>query len=77
MATNPTKLKSATVYLPGGRVKRFDGKEVAAWAVLETGAALVVVGRENGITRYVGFPVTFEEEFSAIQVAGPGEMPLL
>lgn len=78
MAASPPKLTSATVYLPSGRVKRFLAAEVAAWGVTPMGVpVLMVKGAADGrFTRYAGFPIAFEEEISAIQVAGPGELPL-
>jgi hypothetical protein len=69
VATAPSKLITATVYLPGGRVKRYEGKQVAAWGVTEHGCAVLMVkNTDNTYTRYAGFPISFEEELSAIEV---------
>jgi hypothetical protein len=69
VATAPSKLISATVYLPGGRVKRYDGKEVAAWGITPTRAAVLMVKNGETYTRYAGFGISFEEELSSIEVA--------
>lgn len=78
MAASPPKLKSATVYLPSGRVKRFLANEVAAWGVTPVGLPVLMVkaADANSFTRYAGFPIVFEEEISNIAVVGPGEMPI-
>ncbi len=59
--------------MPSGKVKRYDGLvEVAGWGILPTGAALLIVKGEGGsFLRYVGFPVVFEVEESAVEVVSP------
>lgn len=61
-------LKRVEIHLADGRVRKFDREQIESAAVLPTGAIVVVKVPPDKFERYIGFPMIFVEEYSAVEV---------